>query len=1002
MSRRVILVLWAGAGALLIAGGGLVAARILEAERAAVLSDAEHSLLSIVETRSETIRHWLAERQANTALQALAPRVAHPTLALLHGDRREVHRRQLAEQLDRLRHDCVDCLSLSVVDLAGRRVASSPPTETPLAPAGAPLWPRPRSGLRFDPATGLARLVLVGEIRADDGGQELVLGHLVVEADPALRLFLHLKVWPTLSGSGELVLVERHGEDVEVLNELRLRHATGSPLHLPLAGATPAAQAARGATGILAGRDYRGVEVLAAAWAIQGTDWVLLAKEDLEEVLAEFHVRVRLYALALVAVLLAALGGFAFVAQRFSVRALRAEEQALAAELEERRLRGQELARSELRFRSLTLATAQIVWNTDPSGAVVDVLPSLQKYTGMTTQETLGFGWLAAIHPDDAGRVEAAWRQAVTTRSLYRITYRLRRSDGQYGSFEVQGVPVTEPDGRVLEWIGTCTDISQRIKAEETLRASEVYQRRLIESLGVGVVVHGADTRIVTSNSEASRVLGLTGDQLRGRTAVDPGWRFLGEDGAPLPVDLFPVNRVVATRQPFTGQVVGVDRGDATPPRWALVNAYPTSDVRGQLEHVVVSFSDITVQRHAETEAARLAEHLRVSQKIEAIGRLAGGVAHDFNNLLSVILGHTAFALESVSEGHPLRDDLLEVEKAGRRAAALTSQLLAFGRRQVLQPKPIDLNHVVVELEKMLRRVIGEDVQLELALAGGLWPTLADPAQVEQVIMNLVINARDAMPEGGRLTIRTANLHLAAGPASALPAGDFVELSVADTGVGIDPATRARLFEPFFTTKAPGKGTGLGLSTVYGIVSQSGGEVQIESRSGHGATFRVLLPRAPVAEAADRDTGGPPPRAVSSTGHETILVVEDETAVRDVTRRILVAAGYRVLGASCGAEAIRTCQEQDGEIQLMLSDVVMPGMSGLECAEQARRLRPGLRVLFMSGYADEAIAHQGVLQPGTRLLGKPFSAIDLTLQVREVLDGPAPPAPAASGMARPA
>ncbi len=301
-------------------------------------------------------------------------------------------------------------------------------------------------------------------------------------------------------------------------------------------------------------------------------------------------------------------------------------------------------------------------------------------------------------------------------------------------------------------------------------------------------------------------------------------------------------------------------------------------------------------------------------------------MAHDFNNILSVILGHTAFALESVDEDHPLREGLVEVEKAGRRAAALTSQLLAFGRRQVLQPRPIGLNGVVVELEKMLRRVIGEDIQLEL--------------------------------------------------------------SVTDTGVGIDAATRARLFEPFFTTKAVGKGTGLGLSTVYGIVSQSGGEVQVESQPGHGATFRILLPRAPPV-APERAS---PPEARQSpalaTGSETILVVEDEAAVRDVARRILEAAGFRVLTADSGIEALRTCQEEVGEIHLLLSDVVMPKMGGLECADLARRLRPGLRVLFMSGYAAEAIAEQGVLHADLRLLGKPFSAAELTRQVRAALDAP--------------
>ncbi len=996
-------VVWAVAGLLLLAGGAVVARRILALERAAAIAGAEASLLAIVEVRSESVRHWIAERANATALQALSSPVARPVTALARGDRAGVHRAQLQRELDRLRLDCTDCLTVTVRDLDRRVLASSPESSSPASsPASSPPAADPASsgrddttppmpGLAFDEVTGRARLVLVSAIRGDDGGREKAFGHLVLEVDPAVRLFGHLKGWPTRSRTGELVLVERHGQEVLVLNELRLRAADLGRLYLPLSGSTPAALAARGTVGIVSGFDYRGVEVVAAARPVAGTGWTLVAKEDLDEVLGPFRERVRIYLVALLGVALAVAGLLAMLYQRLRVRALRAEERALAAELEERRQRGVELARSELRFRSLALATSQIVWSTNAAGEVVDDLPTWRAYTGMTREEIQGFGWLAAVHPDDAGLAEQAWRRAVAAQSPYRIDYRIRRADGRFGSFEVQGVPVRDPSGRVTEWIGTCTDISPRLQAEEALRASEEYLRRLIESLGVGVVVHGADRRIVTSNREASRVLGLTVDQLTGKTAVDPAWRFLQLDGQSLPLELFPVNRVVATRQPFSGQVLGVDRADGTPPRWVLANAYPTMDGHGALQHVVVSFSDITDQRRAETEAARLAEHLRVSQKIEAIGRLAGGVAHDFNNILSVILGHTAFALEAMAPDDPLREDLHEVEKAGRRAAALTSQLLAFGRRQVLQPRPVALNQVVVELEKMLRRVIGEDIQLGLSLVGGLWPILADPGQLEQVIMNLVINARDAMPEGGQLTLRTSNVRLGAAEGSALAPGSYVELSVTDSGIGIDAATQARIFEPFFTTKPVGKGTGLGLSTVYGIVSQSGGEVQVESRPGHGATFRVLFPRALPIEAEPDSAGHGEPDSQVARGTETILVVEDEAAVRDVIRRILGAAGYRVLTADCGAEALRLCREHPGEIGLLLSDVVMPRMGGQECAEQAVRLRPGLRVLFMSGYAEEAIAQQGVLQPGTRLLGKPFSAAELTRQVREVLDGPVPP-----------
>jgi PAS domain S-box-containing protein len=1009
------LVLWAGAGLLLLAGGAVVAWRILAVERAAAITGAEASLLSLVEGRSETIRHSIAERASATALQALSSPIAHPLTALARGDQPAAHRDQLQRELDRLLLECTDCTSVTVNDPEGRTLAASPVVRSESVVPSAALAPSrpaapsppgpaptvtdrdhpapPAPGLRFDPATGQARLVLVGAIRDDDDGGERTFGYLVIEVDPTVGLFAHLKSWPTGARTGELLLVERHGEEVLVLNELRLRGPDLGLLHLPISGSTPAARASRGATGVVSGRDYRGAEVVAAARPVAGTGWTLLAKEDVDEVLGPFRERVRLYLVALLGVALAIAGLLAMFYQQLRVRALRAEERALAAELEERRLRGVELARSELRFRSLAVATSQIVWNTNAAGEVVDDLPTWQAYTGLASQEVRGFGWLSSIHPDDAGLAEQAWRQAVAARSQYAVTYRLRRADGRFGSFEVQGVPVRDPSGSVIEWIGTCTDISPRLQAEEALRASEEYLRRLIESLGVGVVVHGADTAIVTSNREATRVLGLTGDELRGKTATDPAWRFLSPDGSALPIELLPVNQVVTTGLPFSGQVFGVDRADGTPPRWVLVNAYPTTDGQGALQHVVVSFSDVTDQRRAETEAARLAEHLRVSQKIEAIGRLAGGVAHDFNNILSVILGHTAFALEAMEPGDPLRDDLLEVEKAGRRAAALTSQLLAFGGRQVLQPRPVALNQVVVELEKMLRRVIGEDIQLGLSLAGGLWPILADPGQLEQVIMNLVINARDAMPEGGQLTLRTGNLRLGAASGSALAPGSYVELSVTDTGIGIDAATRARIFEPFFTTKPVGKGTGLGLSTVYGIVSQSGGEVQVESRPGHGATFRVLFPRALPVEAAPASAGHGEATSRVTRGSETILVVEDEAAVRDVTRRILAAAGYRVLTADCGAEALRLCREHPGEIGLLLSDVVMPRMGGRECANQALRLRPGLRVLFMSGYAEEAIAQQGVLQPGTRLLGKPFSAAELTRQVREVLHGPLPPVP---------
>ncbi|MDD5309547.1 MAG: response regulator [Deltaproteobacteria bacterium] len=386
------------------------------------------------------------------------------------------------------------------------------------------------------------------------------------------------------------------------------------------------------------------------------------------------------------------------------------------------------------------------------------------------------------------------------------------------------------------------------------------------------------------------------------------------------------------------------------------------------------------------TDRLSLEEQLRQSQKMEAIGRLAGGVAHDFNNLLSVILSYTDFALEGVRDGDPLRDDLCEIQQAGARAATLTRQLLAFSRRQMMQPQIIDLNGVAQGLESMLRRIIGEDIELAIELAPDLGAVKADPGQIEQVIMNLAVNARDAMAQGGRFTIETANVDLDAEYASrrlAVTPGPYVMLAMTDTGCGMDEATKARLFEPFFTTKEMGKGTGLGLSTVYGIVQQSGGNIWVHSEPGRGTTFKVYLPREPGAARGVAPVTHPPPRP---EGTETVLVVEDEEAVRNLARRVLQSAGYTVLTAANGGEALLTCEQHGKRINLMLTDLVMPQMNGRQLAMRLSSLHPKMRVLYMSGYADQAVVEGGELDRDIAFIGKPFNAAQLTRKVREVLD----------------
>jgi len=388
------------------------------------------------------------------------------------------------------------------------------------------------------------------------------------------------------------------------------------------------------------------------------------------------------------------------------------------------------------------------------------------------------------------------------------------------------------------------------------------------------------------------------------------------------------------------------------------------------------------------TDLKRLEDQLRQAQKMEAVGRLAGGVAHDFNNLLTAILGSVELLLRELAPASPLRQDATEIKKAGERAAVLTRQLLAYSRRQVLNPEVLDLNRVVADMDRMLRRLIGEDVDLVTRLAPDLGNVRADRGQIEQVLVNLVLNARDAMPQGGKLTIETANVELDPGYVEthegAKP-GAYALLAVSDTGAGMDAETAAHLFEPFFTTKEVGKGTGLGLATAYGIVKQSDGYIMVYSEPGHGTTFKIYLPRAAAPGAASPVPPAPPVKA-TARGSETILVVEDEEAVRSLSRRALEASGYTVLAAADGPDAVRLLERYGGPIHLVLTDVIMPGMNGRELAQRLVQRRPGLRVLYMSGYPGDAIVHRGALEPGMAFLQKPFMPEDLARKVREVLD----------------
>jgi PAS domain S-box-containing protein len=523
--------------------------------------------------------------------------------------------------------------------------------------------------------------------------------------------------------------------------------------------------------------------------------------------------------------------------------------------------------------------------------------------------------------------------------------------------------------GILSETLNTMAEALQ--KREDALRRSEMRFRAIIENVDDIVVIMNADGTRRYASPAMARILGYTQNELLAGRAQD----VIHPDDWPAVRELISEAR----RAPGT-TVSGQARCLHKDGSWRIFAAALTdlADVPG-VEGIVVNLRDVTQQVALESE-------LRQAQKMESVGQLAGGVAHDFNNVLTVITGRIDFLLGAPNLDAEQQTDLGEIRKAAERAAELTRQLLAFSRKQLLQPRVLDLNQILGEVEPMLGRLIGEDIRIRIVAGHDLGSVTADPGQLQQILMNLALNARDAMPFGGVITFQTANQKIAGGAradAAHVEPGDYVVLQVTDTGVGMDRATQSRIFEPFFTTKAQGKGTGLGLSTVYGIVKQSGASISVISAPGAGTTFSVYFPRSDgfaLARAAEKDADTP------LSGTETILLVEDDGAVRNLVERVLKSRGYTVLAAQHGGDALQLASDQDLEIDLVLTDIVMPAMSGRELVEALQSGRPNVRVLYMSGYTDDEIVRRGLYDPRMSFIQKPFTAPDLAMQVRTVLD----------------
>lgn len=515
------------------------------------------------------------------------------------------------------------------------------------------------------------------------------------------------------------------------------------------------------------------------------------------------------------------------------------------------------------------------------------------------------------------------------------------------------------------------------IKTDTTLREETAARRRADETLRA--VVHAAPLGIIALDSDR-RI------RMWSRAAESMfAWREDEVFGKPLP--LVPAHEraeyeTLLDQVETGGSAIGQEKRWLRKDGSLLVVGLSATVLRnkaGKIDGTLILLSD-------RSERKAFEQQIQQSQKMEAIGQLAGGVAHDFNNLLTIINGYADLALPQLQTENPVRMPLQEIRKAGDRAAALTKQLLAFSRKQLLQPRVLDLNAVVTDVNKMLRRLIGEDMNLQMALGGNLGHVKADPGQLEQILINLAVNARDAMPRGGRLTIETRNVDLGENATQnhvEVPAGQYVLLAVSDTGCGMTPHVQQHLFEPFFTTKAPGKGTGLGLATVYGIVKQSGGHISVYSEQSIGTTFKIYLPRLD----AGAELAPPAEEAVAPRrGSETVLIAEDEPAVQAFTHEVLRSYGYQVMAAGSGEEALRLADEFGDKIDLLVTDVVMPGMSGRTLANSLHETWPGIKVLFLSGYTDTAMLRHGVLEDDVDFLHKPFRPDELARAVREVLD----------------
>lgn len=625
------------------------------------------------------------------------------------------------------------------------------------------------------------------------------------------------------------------------------------------------------------------------------------------------------------------------------------------------------LRQSEQLLRAIFDGALDAILLADDSGRYTDANPAACVLFGLTRRELLGRTLGEFATPGYSPPAE--WGTFIE-RGHMRGSFPLLRLDGGRRDLEFTAVANILPGTH----LSVLRDVTDRRRSEELRNRLATVVEWSLDA----IISKTLDGTIVAWNRGAEALFGYSADEAVGQ----PISILLPPDGTS---DETLIMERVARGESLAYHESPRRRKDGSIVDVGLVMS-PIRDGSGQVVAVSTIARDLTERRQAEEALRRSEEQFRHAQKVEAVGVLAGGVAHDFNNILSIVLTYSSMLLDELGPEHPLYDDVKQIAKAGERAAELTRQLLAFSRKQMLQPQVLNLGHVVAGMEKMVRRLVPESVTLNFVTSTDLGRVFADAGQLEQTIMNLIVNARDAMPDGGTITIETVNAELDGEYAAThlgVTAGRYVMLAVTDTGVGIAPELRDRIFEPFFTTKEKGKGTGLGLSTVFGIVKQSGGHISVYSEPGTGTTFKIYLPRTDDAAEAISPSKQPPP---TTGGTETVLLVEDDDQLRQVAHTILHRHGYNVLEAANGGEALLRCEEFKAKIHLLVTDVIMPRMTGKQLADRIALLRPEMKVLFMSGYTDDSIVHHGIVDAGIAFIQKPLSKGAFLQKIREVLD----------------